>query len=328
MTNLLFNGDLQSLNWETLADSNQRPEGWNVSFTPNGQPMFWPVKGGWSNGNRVVFDAIAERQLEFVHKGFVKNSEGIFVWNLPPDEIGNAANTFMVGVTDDGKTPVRGPKAFHGPSCLTLWQDVSGLTPGRRLRLTAYVTIKSTDVPHGPDGKFEADHARLRVALGNVEEQRTYAEMLLRHDWPASSQLVQEIILENTVPADGKITVASNAQLNWSDDDKGGTLFFYGPFRLEYVDAPAPQPEPTPDPAPNPEPGEVGQLRTEVKQLRAEVSALSAERAQEKIRIAALEGKYSDWLALAKVQADLSIDWHTRGMDAAIKFRDDLESLP
>jgi len=283
MTNLLFNGDLQSLNWFTLPDGNQMPEGWNILFTPNGQPMFWQVKGGWSNGNRVVFDAIAERQFEFVHKGFVPNDKGDFVWNLPPDEIGNAANTFMVGVTDGGLIPVRGPKAFHGPSCLTLWQDVFGLTPGSRLRLTAYVTIKSTDVPHGPDGKFEADHARLRVALGTVEEQRTYAEMLLRHDWPASSQLVQEIILENTVPADGKITVASNAQLNWSDDDKGGTMFFYGPFRLEYVDAGAPQPEPTPD---------ATELERKIAALEARAIQLEELITLNLLRIATLEGKH------------------------------------
>ena len=281
MPNLLRNGDLQSVNWFTRPDGNQEPEHWRLEFTPNGGEMYWPEKGGWENGQRVTFSAIAGKQPEVVYKGFVPDaSKQNYRWTLPEDpndpndETDGGSNSLLIGRDDNGQLPKRCLKVFHGPSSIALWQTVPGLTPGRKVRLTAAIVVKVKSVPTGPDGKLEDDHYRLRVALG---DGISVGERVVQFsDRPIINAPIQWMFeLSGTVQSNGTITVAANTQQNWPDDPDGPS-FYFNSFILEYVDAaPTPTPEPAPTPTPTPQRGTVNAAQAAIEQLRLDLEAMS-----------------------------------------------------
>ena len=256
-TNLLRNGDRQDA-WITGPDGNQTPFDWEVVYLPNGFPMFWPEKI-FGNGEGIM-PAKVDRQPEIVFK---------LATQLPPDEQAGQSRALLL--RSDLKQVY---KSFHGPSCTRHVNRVSGLTPGRKVKLSCWILPDTQDVPRGPAGRLEDDHCHAQVELihGSMSSliHRTYAEMKDRRDWPGNSRAWNLFEITAFVTDSGEMGVIQQTQQNWLNDPTG-VAFFFGPCSLEYIDEPAPEPTPTPEPAPTPQPGTVQAARQAVIQIKLDL---------------------------------------------------------
>lgn len=241
--NLLINGDRQG-GWtqNAINRNNQDPLHWVVQVLPNGATMFWPEKI-FGNGQGVM-PAIVRVQPEIVH---VERADRPNMKGLPPEEWYGTPRALLLD--PDHRWTF---KEFHSPSCGRHINTATGLTPGRKVRLTCYILPDDNDVPRGPKGVLEDDDCRIKVSLFGAtspSDARMWSEMKTRFEAPIVNGVKNirpwnKWVLETTVPGNGEVTVEQLVQGNWEDDPSGDN-FFFGPCRLEYADAaPAPTPEP------------------------------------------------------------------------------------
>lgn len=123
--NVLVNGSFEE-GWETVEGGNQRPNGWLLSWVPNGELLYDEDEGG----------AVAQAVPEIVHK---------LSHQLPPDEQLGGPNALIL----EGEATY---KIFQGnqPYGAELRQTVSNLIPGSVATLTVPIQIHWNELNPDP----------------------------------------------------------------------------------------------------------------------------------------------------------------------------------
>jgi hypothetical protein len=227
---------LPDVQWSTDQTTGyQTPADWTRQSLANGLPQIWPIKS--QNGQSVP--AVVERQPECVFK--LKNQ-------LSPNEWPGGTDALLW----PGRTQTY--KIFHGPSSTRLIRTITGLMPGRRVKLTAALLPDVGDIPRGPSGQLEPDHCRCSIALIGASissDSRIWEEMKFKRDYAGVNRPWNLFQLTAPVSETGVVEVIVEVQQNWADDPTG-VAWFFGPFTMEYIDESIPEP-PSPEPVPTTE---------------------------------------------------------------------------
>lgn len=177
MANLLQNPSFEG-GWQTIAHGNQQPNGWTLTWLPNGAPLL--SAGAFPGDDAPVFETVT-RWPECVHKSHAE---------LPPDEWRGGEDALVL----DGVTTY---KIFGGSAFSAALAQTVNAPP----MVSAVLTVP-VQVHHHGDGSFGACAFRIR-ANEYVTDWITFSGGLPD---PAEPYFVP-VQLAFTTPADGQVTV-------------------------------------------------------------------------------------------------------------------------
>lgn len=216
--NLLTNGNFSD-GWTDVTiqgrAKQQRPLGWDVDCVPIGEAL-------WSAGEfaGVDHDPVFETARtipEIVHK---------LTAQLPPEQQPGGSDALILS-----GTAVLKIFSNYNPFGTPLRQLVTGLTPGRTVKLWAHLRAHYNPKPGG-DGSPGACAALVWCGL-ETSDWLTFQHGVQDRRW-------RQVTLRYVVPSDGVVEVGaalesrSQAGIDWFIDD----------WRLEYVGDPVPPPPP------------------------------------------------------------------------------------
>lgn len=200
ITNALF----QSTNWQTAGagdprgPGNQQPDGWTLTITPINAVMPWPTR----HTGQGDAPALSGGPGECVHK---LNTQ------LPLNELFGTARALLVLPNTD-----KVYKGFGNHAQAFTLSQLLHESPGTKKQYTLFVLAETPDRPTPPNADLEADHFRVRFAVGGVTVESEYGDMKGHKTIGGNERAWNQFVIPSfEFPASGEAQITITCQQNW-----------------------------------------------------------------------------------------------------------------